>query len=132
MFMNQISLKTLRFYFRSALDYDLNFIQNIPFATYLGTMDCLKNLLELDCYSNISSEFFYQLFQTCHHIQSLRITIRGNTISNGLTKLISIQQNLKYLKISNDPYFDNFKKIVPSLTNLSNTLIKLDIHLENF
>src|SRR6266498_4084376 len=59
MFMNKTSLKYLNFY---------RDIFNIPFTTYPGATDCLRNLSELRCNSNISSEFFYQLSQTCHNI----------------------------------------------------------------
>ena len=131
MFMNRISLKTLVFCFESTLDFcsNSNFIQIIPFTTYPGAIDCLRNLSELNCDSDISSEFFYQLSQTCHHIQSL-IIIRDKDrgVSNGLSDLISVQRNLKYLCIYNDePDYEVFTEIVSSLTKLPNTLTELDI-----
>ncbi len=49
------------------------FVQNTAFISYLGARDCLKNLSEFHCYSNICSEFFYQLSQICHNIQLLRV-----------------------------------------------------------
>src|SRR6266540_1437469 len=114
MFMNKTSLKYLNFY---------RDIFNIPFTTYPGATDCLRNLSELRCNSNISSEFFYQLSQTCHNIQSLKVKFR-EVISNGLADLISGQQNLKCLNIRN--YNGDWVEIISSLTRLPNTLIKLD------
>src|SRR5688572_23986960 len=68
MLMKQISLKTLNFhyhYFTTTL--------YIPFLTYPGTMDCLKNLSKLKCRSDVLSESFCQLSQICHDIRSLSI-----------------------------------------------------------
>ncbi len=125
MFMNQISLKTLDLYSNS------NYIQNIPFLTYPGATECLRNLSELNCSSNICSEFFYQLSQICHHIQTLKIRFEG-VISNELAELVSVQQNLKYLNILNNYHHENFKEIIPLLTKLPNDLIKLDINIRNY
>src|SRR6266498_2550243 len=77
-----------------------SYIPNINFINYPGAIDCLKNLSRLNCGSDIYSEFFYQLSQVCHNIQSLKITFRRD-ISDGLADLISVQQNLKYLSIYN-------------------------------
>ncbi len=127
MFMNQTSLKSLNI-------TSLSYLSSPPFTTYPGknlselpgATDSLKNLSELKCRSDISSECFYQLYQTCHNIQSLNINLE-NFISNGLLDLISIQRNLKYLNVLNNSHVDNLVKIFPSLTNLPNTIIKLDI-----
>ncbi len=62
MFMNQASLKTLYF-------YNSTYSSNIPFTTYPGAIDCLRNLSELKCYS----EFFCQISQICHNLLSLEI-----------------------------------------------------------
>src|SRR5688500_2005356 len=70
--------------------------------TSLKTLYRLRNLSELHCYSNIDSEFFHQLSQTCYYIRTLKIYFQ-RTISSGLSDLISVQQNLKYLKIF-DPH----------------------------
>src|SRR6266542_2827229 len=50
----------------------------------------MKEISVLTCYSNIPSEFFYQLAQLCHNIQSLCITFEIQ-ISNGLKDLTSSQ-----------------------------------------
>src|SRR3989337_3821899 len=103
MFTNQISsLKTLD------CCYGLIFTHNIPFLTYPKAIVCLKDLSELFSDSDVCSEFFYQTSQICHNLQFLGITIRG-VISDGLANLISVQQNLKYLKLINHS--------VPSITN---------------
>ncbi len=53
-------------------------------------MDCLRNLSELICYSDIYSELFYRPSQKCHKIQSLNISMR-KVISNGLADLIKLK-----------------------------------------
>src|SRR5436190_2236261 len=97
LFMKQISsLKTLSF-FQNHL---------VTFTTYPGAEDCLKNLSKLSCYSNNCPEFFYQLSQICHNIQTLYIEFR-DVVSNGLTDLISVQKNLKHLDLSQYIYCKN-------------------------
>src|SRR5207247_649649 len=115
MFMNQISsLKRLVFF---------NY-QNINFTLYPGSKDCLKNLSELRCNSDISSEFFYQLSQICHDIQSLTIEFE-EIISNGLSDLIFVQKNLKYFSITK--YNISLGNNPSLITKLPNTLIKLSL-----
>ncbi|CAB4387273.1 unnamed protein product [Rhizophagus irregularis] len=123
MLMNQTSsLKSLTFLHPSITNF-------IPFVYYPGANDCLKNLSELRCNSNISSEFFHQLSKTCHNIILLEIIIDRN-ISNGLADLISIQKNLKYVSITQ---YSNLKDTLPSLiTKLPNILIKLNLTSANF
>src|SRR6266540_338951 len=75
MLMNQISLKTLDFYY--LYFPNSKYFSNISFTTYPGAMDCLRKLSELNCGSDISSDRFHQLSQICHHIQSLKITFEG-------------------------------------------------------
>ncbi|CAG8551668.1 12974_t:CDS:2 [Funneliformis caledonium] len=78
--------------------YSSLFIPNIPIITYPGAIDCLRNLSEFGCSSNIDSEIFYQMSQICHNLESLNL-IFGKVISNGLTDLISVQKNLTYLYV---------------------------------
>jgi len=86
LFINQISsLKELTY-----ISYPCT-----TFTIYPEAKDCLENLSELTCNSNINSEFFYQLFQMCHKIQTLFIGF-SKVISNGLADLISVQKNLKW------------------------------------
>jgi len=123
--MNQTSLKKL-FAWPS-----VSYISRIPFTTYPGSMDCLRNLSELICDSNVNSEFFNQLSQICHNIQSLDISFK-RVNSRGLAKLISVQQNLRDLSISNY-YRENLTEIfISSLTKTYNTLVKLYIDLGEF
>ena len=61
----QISLRKRHFYSTALLQ-----MQNLAFPV---TSDCLKNLSELHCNSDVYPEFFYQLSQICRNIQSLRI-----------------------------------------------------------
>jgi len=122
MFMSQISLKELNFY--------LVCFPNIDLITYPGAIDCLKNLSELNCSSDIYSEFFCQISQICHNIQSLNITFKA-PISNGIINLISAQQNLKYLSIIRYCCKDSTNMIPLILTKLPDTLIKLDLFINN-
>src|SRR4051794_16379978 len=114
--MNQIpSLKKIEF----------NAPLYIPnFTLFPGAKNCLKNLTELCCGSDINPEIFYQLSQICHNIQTLSIHFEDN-ISNGLADLISVQQNLKYLNVALSYYCDEADIL---LTNLPDTLIKLKLY----
>ncbi len=136
MFMNQISsLKELDY--RSDLPFS-----DVAFINFPGAMNCLTNLSILKCDSDISSEFFCQLSQTCHNIQSLVITdIKSKPyyieyrsfFSKGLKDLISSQNNLKSFTLQRIRGDHNLKKfIIPSLTKHSNTLIKLEIEVYRF
>src|SRR5207247_835669 len=53
---------------RDLVFFDTPLTQNTTFISYPGARDCLKDLSELHCYSDICPEFFYQLFQICHNI----------------------------------------------------------------
>ncbi|POG78965.1 hypothetical protein GLOIN_2v1531010, partial [Rhizophagus irregularis DAOM 181602=DAOM 197198] len=90
MFMKEISsLRSLSFYSYPDMTFNIYFI---------GAKDCLKNLTELCCSSDISTEIFYQLSQTCYNIQSLTIGFE-RTITDGIADLISVQRNLKSFDI---------------------------------
>src|ERR1043165_294992 len=117
---NQIySLRELHFYSTT-----IESILNVTPTLYLGAGDCLRHLSKLSCRSDIYPEFFYQLSQICHNIQSLKINFE-EIISNGLTDLISAQKNMKHLDLTQYSYED-LTFIIPSLTKHSNTLIKLN------
>ena len=62
-------------------------------------------------------------------VESLTITFNG-VISNKLSGLISVQRNLKHLIILVYYNCEYLAEIISSLTNLSNTLIKLDIDID--
>ena len=85
MIMNQTSLKTLDRYV-----YESDYIRNVSCLTYLGAMNCLRNLSELRCGSELPVGFLRWLSEYCHHLQTLRITIQ-HVISDGLSELISVQ-----------------------------------------
>src|SRR6266487_5334532 len=95
LFMKQTSLRTLE-------SLELH-ISHINFTTYPGAKDCLKYLSDLRCRSDVCPEFFQNLSQICHSIQSLSIEFEKK-ISNGLGDLISAQKNLKYLNIYTGDY----------------------------
>src|SRR5205823_12777373 len=91
MFMKQISsLKSL--------EYDSYDVMNIKFTHITGANNCLTELRELNCSSDITPGFFYQMSQICHNIQTLNISLEDN-ISNGLAELISSQNNLKSITL---------------------------------
>ena len=70
----------------------------------IGARDCLTNLSELSCPSNIKAEFFYQLSQICHNIKTLNITYL-RYIPDGLNELISSQHSLKILSLIQSNYY---------------------------
>ncbi|PKC12324.1 hypothetical protein RhiirA5_411988 [Rhizophagus irregularis] len=122
LFMTQIpSLMELDFYKNTS---------KVILTTYPGANDCLKNLSKLNCSSDISSEFFYQLSQICHNIQSLNITFE-KVNSDGLSNLISVQKNLKCLGLKQQAQYRGDNKvndIIPLLTSKHyDTLIKLNL-----
>ncbi|GBB86751.1 hypothetical protein RclHR1_13150007 [Rhizophagus clarus] len=124
MFMREIS-SLRRLTFLSYLD--------ITFNLYPGEKDYLKNLSELHCNSNIPSEFFYQLSQICHNIQSFTLEFE-ETISNGIADLISVQRNLKYFDVilCNGVIFNGMiNKISSLMSKVPNTLIKLNLDVGN-
>jgi hypothetical protein len=121
MFMNEVSsLKSLDYCLGRSKD-----VENIMFTCLPGAKNCLKNLTELHCSSDIYPEFFYQLSQVCHNIRSLIIEF-GDVISNGLTDLISLQNNLKSVTLKSEDK-DGTEVIATSLTKFSSTLTKLII-----
>ncbi|CAB4400635.1 unnamed protein product [Rhizophagus irregularis] len=120
MFMNEISsLKSLEYYSERSKN------ENIMFVHLSETKNCLKDLTKLKCSSDIYSEFFFQLSQICHNIQSLTIEFK-DIISNGLIDLISLQNNLKNVTLKSEDK-DGTEIIVSSLTKFSSSLTKLKI-----
>ena len=97
--MKWTSLKTLDFYIS-------HYIQNVSLTTYPGEIACLRNLSELNCYSNLYSEFFRKLSQIIKYMYTLRWHFKG--VMCYLTNMIST---------------------LPNLSNILNTLIKLEINV---
>ncbi|RIA90186.1 hypothetical protein C1645_823686 [Glomus cerebriforme] len=128
MFMTQISsLKKLTFN-----DDNYMIFPNEITSYFSGVIDCLTDLSELRCNLRIPSEFFYRLSKICHNLHSLTIDINFKNIENlgfldGLKELISLQNNLKFLKLSAS-YEGNWTNIIPTLTKHSNTLTKLHLN----
>ncbi|CAB4373746.1 uncharacterized protein OCT59_001259 [Rhizophagus irregularis] len=108
MFEKQIySLKKL-FYYNN--HYHINY----SFPYFPG----IRNLSELHCSSNLPSNFFYQLAQLCHNIQTLSIDFHNYEALNELKEFISLQDNLKSLTLS--AYDASWESILPSIKNHSN------------
>ncbi|PKK74526.1 hypothetical protein RhiirC2_846790 [Rhizophagus irregularis] len=118
MFMKKIpSLKKLNYYLNpNEINYEILFIE------FPGAKNCLMNLSELNCNSDIQSEFFYQMSKFCHNIQSLTIKF-GEKVSNGLNDLIISQKNLKNVSLKQSHH--DWTDIIPSLIKHSNTITKL-------
>ncbi|PKY59606.1 hypothetical protein RhiirA4_482480 [Rhizophagus irregularis] len=118
MFMKEISsLRSLTF---TSVPY-------ITFSLYPGAKDCLKNLSELRCCSNLSTELFYQLSQTCYNIQSLTIEFK-RIISNGIADIISVQRNLKQFDMILYDDYSMANIIFSLMSKVPKTLIKLGIY----
>jgi hypothetical protein len=117
MFANQIySLKKLscyHHYFRT---------HNFSFPCFPGA----KDLSELYCCSCLPSNFFHQLSQICHNLQTLSIHFHNYNTSNELKELISLQNNLKNLELST--YKGSWANIIPVLTKHSHTITKLRLY----
>jgi len=127
MLMNQISLKTLVF---NQCSYSLggHYFSYLPLERYPRAMDFFKNLSELDCCTNIHSGLFLKLSKWCHDIQTLKISFTTNNLSKEFSDLISIQQNLKCLKIKCCGKMDT-SSITQHFNKFHNTLIKLDLNV---
>jgi hypothetical protein len=115
MFANKISLKKFTYC------YDHYYPFNIFFSCVPGARD----LSELCCSSNLPSDFFNQLSQISHNLQSISILF-NNDVSNELNELkelISLQNNLKNLTLSASRDH-NWASIIPAIT-------KLQLHGDN-
>jgi hypothetical protein len=123
MFMDQItSLKKLTYYF-------ITFVNTPNDLIFPEIKNYLKDLSELRCSSSIHSEFFHQLSQICHNLQSLTIEF-VNDVSDELKRLILSQNNLINLNLLAYEG-NNWKNIIPTLKKHSNTLKKLHLYSNN-
>ncbi|RGB27035.1 hypothetical protein C1646_769634 [Rhizophagus diaphanus] len=114
------SLKTLKTLVRSI---------EIPlFTSYPGASDCLKNISELQVYSNYNPALFHQLSQICQNIRSLEIIIMAS-VSNGVSDLISAQQNLKHLQLIREDYSIELRGIQTLAESIPNNLISINIYV---
>ncbi|GBC03630.1 hypothetical protein RclHR1_05220007 [Rhizophagus clarus] len=125
MFMKEIpSLRSLSFFTYPKLIFKL----------YPGTKDCLKNLSQLHCSSDYSSEIFYQLSQICYNIQSFTLNVE-KIVSNGLVDLISVQRNLKFFSIlyygRSESVNGLSNRILSLMSKFPNILTELVIYGEN-
>jgi hypothetical protein len=125
MFTNQISsLKKYTYVYHHYYHLNISF-PYVPEA---------RNLLELCCSSNLPSDFFYQLSQICHNLQSISILFDDDDDNvsnelNGLKELISSQKNLKHLTLS--IYYEySWANIIPAIIKHSHTITKLRLYGE--
>ncbi|GBB96341.1 hypothetical protein RclHR1_02730013 [Rhizophagus clarus] len=126
MFMTKTSLKKLYY-------HNGTHTINLSFLRYPGAKDYLTNLSKLNCSSDVKNTFFNILSQVCCNIQSLTIEFKEK-FSNDLKNLISSQNNLKYLSLSQKRSYSGvfWSAISPSLAKHSKSLIKLKIHWLKF
>jgi hypothetical protein len=120
MFVSQISsLKKFTYCYKCYYHFNISF-PYVPGA---------RDLSVLCCSSNLSSAFFYQLSQKCHHLQSISISFE-NDAPNGLNELkglISSQKNLKNLTLSAF-YGNSWANIIPAIIKHSHTITKLRLY----
>ncbi|CAB4389915.1 unnamed protein product [Rhizophagus irregularis] len=116
MFATQISSLKHLTYHRKPF-YNLN----ISFPHFPGA----RELSELYCDSDLPSDFFYQLSQICHNLQSISIDF-CKIITDEIKELITSQNNLKNLILSSSN--GNWTDIIPTITNHSNTITKLKLY----
>jgi hypothetical protein len=75
-------------------------MEDIPFITrYNGASKCLRGLKEFYCDWNFNGSFYNSLLNICKNIQVIKIHIDAYYDVEHLSKLISLQTNLKQLKI---------------------------------
>ncbi|CAI2166496.1 9898_t:CDS:1 [Funneliformis geosporum] len=130
MFMNKIpSLKELIY---TPSQHKMVFdVSKVIFTYFTGATNCLKDLRVFRCNSYVCSEFFYQLSRICHNVQFLDIEL-GSEISNGLIDFVSVQQNLKYLKLKNYTMDSDWSALIPSLLKHTRTLTKFNLCGEGY
>ncbi|GBB88832.1 hypothetical protein RclHR1_15440003 [Rhizophagus clarus] len=124
LFMNQIpSLKRLEI-----IEFDtLELWKNTSIISYPEIKDCLKNLTELCCNSDNSSEFICQLSNVCHSILHLELIVYSY-ISDELANLISAQKSLEYIDIRIEVDYPDLSNLLS--IELPNTLTKLTLYEE--
>ncbi|CAB4387453.1 unnamed protein product [Rhizophagus irregularis] len=84
-----------------------------------------RNLSELQCSTHIPSNFFYQLSQICHNLQSILIYFYYD-VPDELKELIYLQNNLKNLTLV--IYNSNWTNIIPALISCSHTVTKFKLY----
>ena len=132
MFMNQISSITkLSYKLRNGYMSHIPVPKNIPISISREA-NCLTDLSELRCTSDICSEFFHQLSRICHNLQLLSICIYNDKVSTELKEFITSQNNLKSLSLSiyNGNYFHDRSGFISALTKHSNTLTTLCLFVD--
>ncbi|GBB87420.1 hypothetical protein RclHR1_01390010 [Rhizophagus clarus] len=82
--------------------FDMRSIKHQIFY-FPGAKACLESLCELKCDTSIHHSYFYELSQSCQHIQRLIIDKININPNHGIVKLIEVQRNLKYFEW-NDVY----------------------------
>jgi hypothetical protein len=121
MFMEQIS--SLKF-----LEYSTKNLEYIDFIHSAEAKNCLLNLSILEFHSNIYSNFIYEISQICHNIKTININF-VDSISDGITDLITSQNGLKNVKLTfyDTCDDDRIRIITSSLCKFSLILNKLEI-----
>ncbi|RIA93894.1 hypothetical protein C1645_818754 [Glomus cerebriforme] len=90
-----------------------------------GGITCLQDLAELECSTNVSTKFYFDLAQFCRNIQRMSIEICESDINDnpGLLSLIELQNGLKELRLSSENR--TFNKLGEVLIKQADTLTSL-------
>ncbi|RIA94574.1 hypothetical protein C1645_817852 [Glomus cerebriforme] len=134
MFINKVSLKKLTYCLEdNSTNSDIKIPYDVTLTHFSGARDCLKDVTELSCTDDVQPKFFFQLSKVCHNIQSLIIRFQYSFSNNGLKELISSQNCLKYLSVTQ--WYDDHDSwaewtgIIPSLLKKhSNNITKLHLN----
>ncbi|CAB4417934.1 unnamed protein product [Rhizophagus irregularis] len=104
-----------------------------PFLFNYASFGKVLSISEIN--SELPPDFFYQLSQICHNLQSISVNIHTSSVINELKDLISSQNNLKDLDLSAF-HGGSWTDIAPAITKHSHTITKLklwsDDHISSF
>ncbi|GBB90108.1 hypothetical protein RclHR1_00170012 [Rhizophagus clarus] len=110
-------------------------MEDIPFITrYNGASKCLRGLKEFYCYWNFNGSFYKSIFNICKNIQIIKIHIDAYYDVEYLSKLISLQTNLKQflievqeITVGNIVTNDYCTPIFNSILDQKNSIQKLEL-----
>ncbi|RIA92247.1 hypothetical protein C1645_820931 [Glomus cerebriforme] len=116
-----------------SLNY-VSFYYNIPIYKYPGANTCLSNLCELRCNSDNNPSIFEGLAQICRSIETIFINMIGRCYrcNDGLTKLILIQKQIKYITIRDFSSTNHdCKELTKALEKQAHSILYLNMSMGN-
>jgi hypothetical protein len=102
-------------------------VRTIPFVSFPGAKDCLTDISEVQCLSNLYSNHLHQLSQICHNIRSLSVVLKDD-VSDRLKELISSQHSLKSLGLI--IHEDTLGDVTPTLSKHHDAITRLLINIK--